>query len=565
MRPTRLATAVLPGAALLLLLSVPPGAPLAQDAGGSQAPSTDPQRVEAGRRIYRDGVLPSGELISGRVQGDISVTGGLVVCGACHRRSGIGSTEGQEVVPPVTGDLLYQPLRLPTSKPPLAPVQRPAYTDETLMLAIRAGVGSGGEVLSPLMPRYALSHEDMESLIAYLKTLSTDPDPGVTDREIHFATIVAESVDPALRKAFLDVFDAFIAQKNAETRHESARAAHPPWHKQWLYAPYRKWVLHVWELKGAPESWPAQLEAHYARQPVFAVMSGLAPGSWRPMHDFCEQNQVPCLFPVTDLPVLDEQSFYTVYLSPGMTLEADAIESHLSETGLLASPVVQVYRGGDARAEAAAAELRQRLEQGGGSVTDLRVAADAVPDGDFWRTALGEGAAGTVVLWLDASDLAALWELDGLEGPKRLYLSTTLYGTDPVQIPGKVRNRVYLVHPYELPSKLPRLLLRSTGWFRAKHILAPEAQVIQADAYFALKTGGSAVVGIRGFFLRDHLLERIEHLIDRAPYTGVYPRINLAPGQRVISRGAYIAQFPADAVGAKDLTPVTDWVVPESN
>jgi hypothetical protein len=39
----------------------------------------------------------------------------------------------------------------------------------------------------------------------------------------------------------------------------------------------------------------------------------------------------------------------------------------------------------------------------------------------------------------------------------------------------------------------------------------------------------------------------------------------LAPGQRIISRGAYIAQFPADAVGAKDLTPVTDWVVPESN
>jgi len=555
---------VLPGAALLALLSVPAGAPPAQDAGGVQTAATDQRRVEAGRRIYREGVLPSGELISGRVQGDISVTGDQVVCGACHRRSGIGSTEGQEVVPPVTGDLLYQPLRLPTSKPPLAPIQRPAYTDETLMLAIRAGVGAGGEVLSPLMPRYALSHEDMESLIAYLKTLDTDPDPGVTDREIHFATIVAESVDPGLRKAFLDVFDAFIAQKNAETRHESARAEHPPWHKQWLFAPYRKWVLHVWELKGSPDSWAAQLEAQYARQPVFAVLSGLAPGSWRPVHDFCAQNQVPCLFPVTDLPVQDEQSFYTVYLSPGMTLQADAVESHLSEAGPLEAPVVQVYRDGDPRGEVAAAELRRRLELDAASVTDLRVAADAIPDEDFWRTALGEGEAGTLVLWLAHSDLVGLWKLDGVVGPKRLYLSTTLHGTDPAQIPRGLRDRVYLVHPYEVPDKLPRLLLRSTGWLKAKHILAPDEQVAQANAYFALKTGGSAVVGIRGFFLRDHLLERLEHLIDRAPYTGVYPRINLAPGQRFVSRGAYIAQFPADARVAEDLTPVTGWVVPGS-
>ena len=87
--------------------------------------------------------------------------------------------------------------------------------------------------------------------------------------------------------------------------------------------------------KGPAASWPAQLQAQYAQQPVFAVLSGMAPGSWQPIHDFCEQNQVPCLFPVTDLPVVDEQSFYTVYLSQGMTLEADAIARHLFDDGPL--------------------------------------------------------------------------------------------------------------------------------------------------------------------------------------------------------------------------------------
>ena len=526
----------------------------------------DVPQVEVGGRIYREGVLSSGELISGTVQGDITVTGGQVVCGACHRRSGLGSMEGQEVVPAVTGDLLYQPLRLPTSKLPLAPLQRPAYTDETLKLAIRDGIGASGEALSPFMPRYALSDSDLDSLVAYLKTLRTDPDPGVGDRDIHFATIVSDSVDAATRKAFLDVFDAFVTQKNAETRHESNRAAHAPWHKKWLFEPYRKWVLHVWELKGPRASWPAQLQAQYEAQPVFAVLSGVVPGSWQPVHDFCEQNEIPCLFPVTDLPVIDEQSFYTVYLSQGMTLEADTVARHLSDDGLLSLPVVQVYAAGDPRGEAAAEELRRRLEKQGARVKDFRMTDDSALTEEFWRTVLEAGDGGTAVLWLDPFQLADLWQMKGDEGddgPARLYLSTTLYGTEPGQMPPAMRARTYLVHPYEIPSKLGRLLARSTGWFKAKRIYAPDAQVAQANAYLALKMAGGAVIGIRGFFVRDYLLERIEHMVDRAPYTSVYPRISLAPGQRFVSRGAYVAQF--QSAGSEGLSAVTDWLVPGSH
>jgi hypothetical protein len=553
------------GNALLTLAATLPGwSSGAPDAAGS-AVTTSEQRVEAGRRIYRDGVLSSGEVIAGTVRGDISLTGGQVVCGTCHRRSGLGSMEGQQVVPAVTGDILYQPLRLPTSTPPLAPTRRSAHTDETIKRAIRSGVGADGEVLSALMPRYALSDEDLDSLIAYLKTLNTDPDPGVSEGEIHFATIVGDSVDPATRKAFLDVFDVFIAQKNSETRHESARAEHGPWHKQWQYAAYRKWVLHVWDVKGPPESWPAQLQTQYQEQPVFAVLSGMAPGSWQPVHDFCEQHQVPCLFPNTDLPVVDERGFYSVYLSQGMTLEADAIARHLFDDGLLALPVVQVYRAGDPRGEAAATELRRRLELDGGRVTDLRVTDASVLTEDFWRSAFGEKGRGTAVVWLEPSELGALWKLDEGGRAARLYLSTTLYGVDPAQIPPATRDRVYLVHPYELPSKLPRLLARSTGWLKANRIYAPDAQLVQGNAYFALKMAGTALVGIRGFFVREYLLERFEHLVDRATYTSVYPRISLAPGQRIASRAAYIARFPADASGKEDLTPVRDWAVPRSN
>ena len=209
-------------------------------------------KLELGRRMYMEGVLPSGKMMTATISDDIEVTGEQLMCGACHRRSGLGSSEGQEVIPAVTGDLLYKPLRLPTSRPPMPPELRPAYTDASLKRAIRDGIGADTGALSPFMPRYTLNDEELDILLTYLKSLSGGGAPGVTENEIHFATIVAESVDPGTQKALTDVFKVYFDQKNTETRHESRRDEHAPWHKEWIMGNYRKWVLHVWELQGPP-------------------------------------------------------------------------------------------------------------------------------------------------------------------------------------------------------------------------------------------------------------------------------------------------------------------------
>jgi hypothetical protein len=227
-------------------------------------------------------------------------------------------------------------------------------------------------------------------------------------------------------------------------------------------------------------------------------------------------------------------------------------------------PMVQVYRADDRRGEVAAAQLRRQIQQRGGRVTDLVVSDASALTDEFWRSMLDAGAGGAAVLWLGRSESAGLWKTPAGDRLGRIYLSTTLYGADPEQIPPGKRERVYLVHPYELPGKLPRLLARSTGWLKAKHIYAPDAQRVQANAFFALKTVGGALTGMRGFFVRDYLLERIEHMVDYAPYTSVYPRISLAPGQRFVSRAAYIAQFAPKGLGEWGLAAVTDWVVPGS-
>ena len=293
-----------------------------------------------------EGVLPSGRSLAGIALGDVTLEGTQAACVACHRRSGLGSTEGQEAVPPVAGDQLYVPRRLPTSKPPLAPQLRPAYTRETLKRAISAGIGADGSDLRRLMPRFELTEAEQDSLIAYLEQLPSNPAPGVDAETMHLATVVSDGVPPGRQQAFLDVVSRFVEQRNRETRHEGARSANAPWHEAWTMKPYRKWVLHTWRLAGDQAAWLGQLQTLYDSQPVFAVLSGLAAGPWEPIHGFCESRQIPCVFPVTDLPVDSEQAFYSVYFSRGMALEADTVLRHLSDSGLLEGPLVQVYRTG---------------------------------------------------------------------------------------------------------------------------------------------------------------------------------------------------------------------------
>jgi len=549
--------------ARLAVLTVAGVGTLAAEPVAASATATDTVNlIESGRTMYMQGILPSCELMTAAINGNVRVTGEQVVCGNCHRRSGMGSSEGQEVVPSITGDILYNPLRLHASKPPLPPLLRPAYTDATLKRAIVEGVDANGKTLDAFMPRFQLTDPQLDVLLDYLKVLNTDTAPGVDQRDIHFATIISDTLPAGTRKALLDVMRTFFEQKNVETRNESSRAAHAPWHKDAIFKPYRKWVLHIWELQGPRASWGSQLQDYYRQQPVFAVLSGAVPGSWGPVHDFCESTQLPCLFPTTELPVHEETDFYSVYFSRGMELEGQTIVQHLSDDGLLATPVIQVFSEDDPLGKAAAAALGQSLEHRGGHVRNFPLPVTGA-DAGFRDRVLDESAAAILVLWLGESDLGSFRDDAGVRtgGTQRIYLSTTLAGSKPDWVQQAARERVYFVHRYELPDRQARLIARSTGWFRIKRIYADTEKKVQANAYFALKMAGGALISMHGYFSREYFMEQLEHMVDIAMYTSVYPHISLAPGQRFVSKGSYITRLSDNG----SLFAVSDWLIPGSN
>jgi hypothetical protein len=418
--------------------------------------------IALGRRVYREGVLASGQPVKVKVLGDFDAGGTNFTCLQCHRRSGLGSSEGRVRVLPVNGEALYSP-RTGVYR------GRPAYTDESLSVALQEGLDSAGNRLDPLMPLFNLPPLETRALIAYLKGLSNEFSPGVTGDTLHIATIVAGDVDAAKKAAMLEVLENFFAAKNAETRQQPRRAAAGPFFKEFMYKAYRRWALHTWELQGDGSTWRSQLETLYGRQPVFAVISGIAEQDWSPVHRFCEDMELPCLLPNVGAPAAcaRENDYYTFYYSQGLELEAKTILSKLGDefTGRL---VLQVYRKGT-RGERAAHALV--AAQPGGPrcvIRDLIVPKTAAIDAAAIAAQAREAAA--VILWLERDDLAALAAFDAPRKGKFLYLSSTLLDGDLSGVPPALRASALLVHPFRLPRDYQQRSLREGAWFRTRSI-----------------------------------------------------------------------------------------------
>jgi hypothetical protein len=550
---------------LTLALAAPETTPLAAspDRARARAAALETPDSRAGVQIYIDGLLPSGRTLVGARPDAQPLTGPQAACANCHRRSGLGGQEGRSVIPPVTAQYLFHPRAgsAGESSLPYVPGARPdrdPYTDETLARAIREGVDSEGRSMSVLMPRYALDDADMAALLAHLKTLYRRRVPGVSDTELHFATIITPDADPVQRRAMLDVMQHFVADRNNSQRLPSAQNmlnSDRTLIVKGMFKVTRHWVLHVWEPTGAKSSWTAQLERMMADQPVFAVLSGLGGPDWAPVQAFCEEAAVPCLFPNVDLPPPGaDHAFYSLYFSRGVLLEGDLIARQLQppDGAPRVREVRQVFRRGDI-GEAAAAALAQTLTAAGVRVAN-RLIAPGAQGGAVAAAVRGMAPDEALVLWLRAPDLSHLQSLPA--GP--LYLSGSMSDVDEQPLPAAWAERARIAYPFDLPDSRRVRVDYGFGWFRIRNIEITAARV-QSDTYLACGLASETIKHMVDTFVPDYLVERLEDTVEHRILTGYFPRLTLGPRQRFASKGGYLVHVdPA----RHDLLADGPWLTP---
>jgi hypothetical protein len=523
------------------------------------AVSAPPPQGPVGEGIYRLGLLAHGEPLIGQRDAGANVSGTAAACVTCHRRSGFGEVEGRISIPPIAGAYLFAPGKESTDDTVVPYIEglsskRKPYSEVTLAAAIRKGIGSDGRALNYLMPRYPLDTAAMASLIAYLKGLKTEASPGVTKTTLHFAVIVTPDADPKKRQAMLEVMEKFFTDKNAFLSNEVPRmvASH-----RLMYRVIRKWQLHVWELTGAPDTWAQQLRTRLEENPVLAAISGLGGKNWAPVHDFCERQGLPCLFPNVELPVVVPDEFYTVYFTKGLLLEGELLAKRLQDLPSAARPhrVVQVFRAEDSGASGADA-FERLIGVAGPAVVDRRLDADAGP-AEIGAAVADTNADDVLMLWLRPEDLAGL--PDNVAAASNVYISGLLGGLENAPLAAAWRTNAHLLFPVDLPNGRKVRLTYPYRWFSIRQIPIVADQV-QTDTYLACGILAETLSHMGEAYVRDYLVERVEVGLSRRIITGYYPRLGLAPGQRFASKGGYIVRF-AEPTGTK-VTPETDWVVP---
>jgi hypothetical protein len=295
------------------------------------------------------------------------------------------------------------------------------------------------------------------------------------------------------------------------------------------------------------------------KQPVFAVVSGVGRGVWEPIHDFCEHREVPCLFPNTDRPP-SGAGFYSLYLSRGISLEADLVTHEIARTrGGGERTVTQVFRDSqDGRARAG--ELRRSLAQ----VPGVRLVDRPLPAGANLRArswdALGADGKTDLVLWLADADIAAI---SAGAGPPRngsvIYLSSAMLG-GPDRVPSTWRPATRLIHPFDLPDRWQPRRAYLERWLEGNGLKLSEERV-QANAYLVMNLLTRSLKHLREPLSRDYLVERIEHGIENSAWRSVYREIGLgANSQRFAAKGGYVIGWTGKNTEQWD----GQWIVPMS-
>lgn len=489
-----------------------------------------------GKQIFLHGQSEAGRMITARVgRSSTPMPGKTFPCAGCHGADGRGRPEGG-VVP---ADITWNRLTTPLASTGGTERARSAYTGDLIGRAITTGINADAEPLDAAMPRFEMHKEDLRDLVAYLRRIEQDLDPGLTAQSIALGTIVPKGLTPdALGPVVAAVLKGYVQDVNAQGG---------------IYN--RQLDLTVMEA-ATREQAVEQATALTSGRNVFALVGPVTGGVEREVAQLIDAHQVPLIGPLTESPRSDDQiQQHTFYLLGGLSTEVRRL---LSFAGLslgkepLNLAVVHPKQDAMHSVVSAVRQEVQRRDWPEATVLDYSVgslrASEVVAQ-------LKSAQANTLLFLGSDAEFVKLVQ----EGARTQWLPTVLMpsrsaGPKLFDGPAEFNERIFLAFS-NVPAGSSSDKSAEFAAFQARHLLPPHHVAAQASAYAAMNVMVEGLKRAGAQLSRERLIGALEQLYEFQ--TGVTPPLSYGPNRRTGAQGAQIVGVD---VAHRRFFPASQWM-----
>jgi len=486
-----------------------------------------------GKAIYMRGESPSGKEITAMV-GELDVPASTLTCAGCHGVRGEGKTEGGVTA----GNLTWTNLIKPYGHTHPSGRKHGAFDEKLFTRSLVQGVDPAGNEMAVAMPRFQISAEDIADLIAYLKRIEADRDPGLTETSIKVGTIVPQQGALAENGAAInDVLTAYFANVND---------------KGGIYN--RRIELQTAETGPDAASTAANARSLIEKDQVFAMVSGMSAGADKELAALTQEEEVPFVGPLTLLPQIGFQTNRNVfYLLPGASEQARALINFAESKPELKKSRLAIVHSENELALTAAAAIEDQARHKGWTVT--RKAYSSKDAGGIIAALKAQGTEAVFFIGASGEEGVFINAAAAANWTPNVFLLGALAGRGLVQtVPLSFKDHVFLSFP-TVPGDVTPEALAELRVLQEKYKFPTRHVTSQLMAFAAAKIFTQALKRAGRDLSREKLVTALEGLYEYE--TGVTPSITFGPNRRVGAMGGYVVSIdPAK----REFVSASGWV-----
>lgn len=472
-----------------------------------------------GKHIYTKGESPASRIITAALStSEAPASASILPCIQCHGLDGRGIGI---ISPDINWDVLVDP-------DGHEHLQRAhgAYDEASLARAIREGLDPADNKFEPTMPKYTMADRDMNDLIAYLKVIDAELDPGLSASTVRIGTVLP-TAGPlgAAGTAMRDVIEAYFEFVNV------TGGVHG-----------RDLELVVGEYGGqdTPSFWQAQDLVR--KEPLFAMISSYMPGYEGEFSALVNERQIPHIGPNT-FTGTGSAVRYEFFLQAGLVEQAQVLVRGVFDQALRAQAeppklgvVYPRLKGFGAAGDA--------VQEEGLSQTGERISSVQYEQGRFDEEkvvdTLIRAKVNAVIFLGSAGDFASLGAMAAERNWRPTILAPALLVEHVVfDFPSNFGGEVFLAYA-SLPIDRTR---EGVELFEALHKdrgLDYSHSISQVAAFSAARVLVEALENVGPSPSRERLISALESLRDFQP--GLTAAVSFEPERRMGPGGAWVVR-----------------------